>query len=365
MMGLVSWSMGRDRLILMFVACAASCGTHYAVASGIGGADGGSELTRVVHAASQQVAGEDETATIGSPAPGELVRFCLSSAAKLLFSSGFEDGVRLSPPSGGQQDIVGTDASTGFSWPPSIWGGGAYFQLLDPGVFDNHIASVTGHDGTSTRALYQSVQQNRVGATTQDPLLITPTASLAQQGDLYTSEWIKFQPDLKSQLMPGQMLDGSWGNWRALFEWKTGGQGIAYHGGDYRIILSVAMDNSGNLYWNTRGDNNANGPYPFQKYWTSDNYTVPVSAGQWFRLETFTHRSTGGDGEFWAKVDGQTIVDHIGPNIGVHNDPINRIMLSQVYTGGRTPAYQWVDDVQIWDGIAPSDRSNTSQCNRR
>jgi hypothetical protein len=357
--------MGRDRLTLMLAACAASCGTHYAVVSGIGGADGGSELTRVVHAASQQVVREDETATIDSPAPGELVRFCLRSAAKLLFSSGFEDGVTLNPPSGGQQDIVGTDAITGFSWPPNIWGGGAYFQLLDPGVFDNHIASVTGHDGTSTRALYQSVQQNRVGATTQDPLLIAPTASLAQQGDLYTSEWIKFQPDLKSQLIPGQMPDGSWGNWRALFEWKTGGQGILSYGGDYRVILSVAMDNSGNLYWNTRGDNNANGPYPFQKYWSSDNYTVPVSAGQWFHLETFTHRSTGGDGEFWAKVDGQTIVDHIGPNIGVHNDPINRIMLSQVYTGGRTPAYQWVDDVQIWDGIAPSDRSDRSECNRR
>jgi hypothetical protein len=114
------------------------------------------------------------------------------------------------------------------------------------------------------------------------------------------------------------------------------------------------MDSSGNLYWDSAGDNNANGPYPFQNYWTSDNHTVPVVAGQWFHLETFTHRSTGSDGEFWAKVDGQTIVDHMGSNIGVNNDPINRIMVSENYSNGHMPASQWVDDVQIWDGIPPS-----------
>jgi hypothetical protein len=118
-------------------------------------------------------------------------------------------------------------------------------------------------------------------------------------GDLYTSEWIKFQPDLASQLSPGQNADGTWGNWRALFEWKTGGQGANY-GGDYRVKVSVNMDNSGHLYWSSAGDNNANGPYPFQTFRQSDNHTVPVIAGQWFHLETFTHRSTGSDGEFWA-----------------------------------------------------------------
>jgi hypothetical protein len=183
----------------------------------------------------------------------------------------------------------------------------------------------------------------------QHPLLLTPSAALAEEDDLYTSEWIKFQPDLASQLIPGQNPDGTYGNWRALFEWKTGGQGTSY-GGDYRIKVEVHMDSSGHLFWSSAGDNNANGPYPFQTFWQSVNHTVPVVAGQWFHLETFTHRATGSDGEFWAKVDGQTIVDHVGPNIGVNNDPINRIMLSQVYTGGRLPAYQWLDDVEIWSG---------------
>jgi predicted xylan-binding protein with Ca-dependent carbohydrate-binding module len=267
--------------------------------------------------------------------------------AKLLFASGFENGVALDAPGAGNQGLSGADSTTGFAWPPSVWGGGAALQLLD-GSFINRIETVIGHDGTPTHALFQSVT-GASGGDAQDPLVFTPTATLAQEGDLYSSEWVKFQPDLATQLFPGQDSSGNWGNWRALFEWKTGGQGANY-GGDYRVKVSVDMDNSGHLFWSSAGDNNANGPYPFQTFWQTDNHTVPVVAGQWFHLETFTHRSAGADGEFWAKIDGQTIVDHQGPNIGVHGDPINRVMLAQDYTGGHLPASQWVDDVQLWDG---------------
>jgi hypothetical protein len=281
--------------------------------------------------------------------------------ATLLFASGFEDGVALSAVRGraGWQYLAGTDSVTGFVWPPAIWSSGAGLQLLT-GVDDtsasayiaNRIETVTGRDGRSTRALYQSVVR-RATAVTQDPLLFTPPAPTGREGDLYTSEWVKLQPDLASQLVAGKMPDGSWGNWRVLFEWKTGGQGADY-GGDYRIKLSINKSDSGTLYWSVAGDNNANGPFPFEAYWTADNYEVPVIAGQWFRLETFTHRSAGSDGEFWAKIGGQSIVDHLGPNVGVNNRPINRIMLSQVYTGGQVPAYQWVDDLEIWDGTPSS-----------
>ena len=273
-----------------------------------------------------------------------------ASAANLLFSSGFE-GIGLNAPSGGWETFSGTDSVTGFSWgAPSVWGGGTSLQVLD-GTFVNQIQTVIGHDGSSTQALYQSVA-GRSAADAQDPLIFTPTAPTAQEGDLYTSEWVKFQPDLATQLFPGQDSSGNWGNWRALFEWKTGGEGANY-GGDYRIKVGVAMDGGGHLFWSSAGDNDANGSYAFQTFWQTDNHTVPVVAGQWFHLETFTHRSAGADGEFWAKVDGQTIVDHLGSNVGVAGAPINRIMVAQDYTGGHLPAYQWVDDVQIWDGINP------------
>jgi hypothetical protein len=280
--------------------------------------------------------------------------------ATLLFASGFEDGVVLLAPRDrdGWQYLAGTDRATGFTWPPNVWGGGAGLQLLT-GVDDasaayiaNRIETVNGRGGTPTRALYQGIAR-RGTELTQDPLLLTPSAPVALEGDLYTSAWVKLQADLASQLVSGKMSDASWGNWRVLFEWKTGGQGAAY-GGDYRIKLSVNKNDSGELYWSAAGDNNANGPFSFETYWTADNHEVPVVAGEWFRLETFTHRSTGADGEFWARIDGRPVVDHLGPNVGVRNDPINRIMISQVYTGGRIPAYQWVDDLEIWDGLPPS-----------
>jgi hypothetical protein len=52
--------------------------------------------------------------------------------------------------------------------------------------------------------------------------------------------------------------------------------------------------------------------------------------------------------------NGQVIFDHYGPNRGVNNAPINRIMMPNLYSSAPYPIYQWVDDVQIWDGF-PSD----------
>ena len=42
-----------------------------------------------------------------------------------------------------------------------------------------------------------------------------------EEGDMYISFWLKLQPDLLEKMTPQ--------NWRAVFEWKTGG--------DYRLIV--------------------------------------------------------------------------------------------------------------------------------
>jgi hypothetical protein len=39
--------------------------------------------------------------------------------------------------------------------------------------------------------------------------------------------------------------------------------------------------------------------------------------------------------------------------MGVNKAPINRIMVSQLYTSTAYPIYQWIDDVEIWDGFPP------------
>jgi hypothetical protein len=50
-------------------------------------------------------------------------------------------------------------------------------------------------------------------------------------------------------------------------------------------------------------------------------------------------------------VNGRKIADQYGPNIGINNDPIDRIFLLQLYSGAAYPVYQWTDDVQIWSGF--------------
>jgi len=82
-----------------------------------------------------------------------------------------------------------------------------------------------------------------------------------------------------------------------------------------------------------------------------DDTALPVPIGRWFKLEVFWHRCSGDDGRDWTAVNGQVICNHLGPNTGVDNDPINRIFVSGIYGGGPYPMHQWIDDLQISDGF--------------
>jgi len=282
----------------------------------------------------------------------------------LLFNSGFEGPIALGIPvlfgNGAWQDITGLDSETGQLWPPVVWGGtGGRLQLiagdsLTGSLLDeltlgsytyNALETVTGRDGGSTRALYSHVQQSIGGASqnwdaTQSNFQIHPGPN--GQGDLYLSYWLRFQPDLLER-----MTVNNWAG-RAVSDWKTGiGTG---GGGDYRVLLSVFGDGANDrLYWNLKGDNVANGGLPQQVFWEQSNHSAPVPVGRWFRVEVFVHRGGGSDGRVWVAVDGQEIFDRYGPNMGVDNLPWNRIMPFINYsTGQLLPAYQWVDDLELW-----------------
>jgi hypothetical protein len=147
--------------------------------------------------------------------------------------------------------------------------------------------------------------------------------------------------------------------WRSVFAWKTADPG------DYRVVAYVAswhdgcggVKPNGALYWEVRGDSEANGGLPYQLFWKVDNCSIAVPVDEWFKFEVFWHRSSGSDGRVWVAVNGNVVADRFGPNIGVNNSPINRIMMP-LYTDHAVPWYQWVDDLQIWAGFptaAPGD----------
>ncbi|MGH8707229.1 MAG: exosortase-associated protein EpsI, B-type [Burkholderiales bacterium] len=279
--------------------------------------------------------------------------------AKLLFSSGFEGATALGGPTdcyltGCWQDISGTDSTTGFTWPPRIWGGGARFQLLPDGpvapadigkYMSAQIKTVRGRNGTPTRVLHSEITQKIPGASTQNVFVMRPAR---EEGDLYLSYWMRLQPDLAEKMNPQ--------NWRSIFAWKTAG--------DYRVTAYVAswedgcegIKRKGALFWDVRGDNDANGGFPPDgekiEFWKVQNCSIAVPVDTWFKFEVFWHRSSGADGRVWMAVNGQVIADRRGPNMGVNNARINRIFIP-TYTGADPHIHQWVDDLEIWDGFPP------------
>jgi hypothetical protein len=151
------------------------------------------------------------------------------------------------------------------------------------------------------------------------------------------------------------------GTWRGIFAFKTGGQrpdGAPADNGDYRIEVYVFTYGGGKPYWGVIGDNNAGGNAPRRNGFSVENRSVPVPAGEWFKFEILWRRSAGDDGLVWVAIDGQTIARHEGPNLGAREMPVNRIMAPLLYSGSSMPIYQWVDDLEIWNGFPPAG-SNT------
>ncbi len=253
------------------------------------------------------------------------------AAPQLLFSSGFENGVFLTAPEDGYQYIQGTDTETGFSWPIDILGAsGSGLHYIDDDNFQaigNEIQTVTGHNGNQTQALYNFENYNT--GVTQCPYEILEITEGTK--DLYIKYWIKM--DSASLAQPNM--------WRAFFEWKT--KDYAIDSG-FRLIAYIYTDDNGTPYWHWQGDQN-----PTTPMWEIDNKNVPVPNEEWFLTEFYWHWSEGDDGRALWKVNGQIIGDHHGPTTR-NAKPIDFIMLTQIY-GDANPKYQWVDDIEIWDGL--------------
>ncbi|HVS25689.1 MAG TPA: hypothetical protein VMU03_18330 [Gammaproteobacteria bacterium] len=311
-----------------------------------------------------------------------------AEAQTLLFRSGFEPDTAVRPvtqtdcSSSGCRQLFEpgrSDQTTGFTWPPVIWGGSeSQFLLLPDTITDaatihdemfNQIVTVTGHDGQPTHTLYSQVTHSGCcGAdpqgpgTTQNELAIMPAREPpGVEGDLYISYWLKFQEGLKDLMQVG--TEGSGWHWRSPFEWKTDG--------DYRVTLHIRRDpyiNGGALFWRLIGDNDANGGLPYHFFWHQVNTSVPVPVGEWFKFEVFWHRSLDSDGRVWVAIQraGQpreVVFDRLGRNMASSNPldseygfadsprSINRILLNILYTSTSYPIYEWMDDLEIWTGI--------------
>ncbi len=286
-----------------------------------------------------------------------------TSNVKLLFKSGFEDGVILdkSKISGNAWDQLLRGQDQGFSWEKLLSRGSPpnRFTYLvsskrDLNQFVNtRIETVIGRNNNPTKALFTELIK-------QDP---TPfIENTRNQYGLYPKEsdkqaymryWIKLQPDLGTVILPkGEQRS------RQIMEWKE--TGPAGERADFRwninIKRSVGVDN---LYWWTEAQYGdlANSP----KAWTCKSFEVPVPIDEWFLFEVFWKLDPK-DGRVWAAANGETIVDYKGRT--QKDSGLFVWWPIKVYTGGQidfipnTPGYksiyQWVDDVEVYNDIPAS-----------
>jgi hypothetical protein len=252
------------------------------------------------------------------------------SDPQLLFASGFE-GIETGPMADGYLPLLGRDTATGFSWPIRILGasGSALHFIEDDNrqAVDSRIVDVIGHTGRHSRALYS--EENYAHDATQAPYEILDIRD--GRADLYIRYWIKI--DSQSFDQPD--------SWRTFFEWKTKGYA---RGTGFRLISFIYTDKGGDPYWHWQGDAN-----PEQPLWEIDNHDIPVPQDEWFLTEFYWHWSRGKDGRALWRINGEVVGDHYGPTTR-HNRPIDFIMLTQIY-GDANPKYQWIDDIEIWDGL--------------
>lgn len=263
-----------------------------------------------------------------------------ATLGELLFSSGFESDTYLSAPSSASElrfwsdyEIIrGTDSSTGYSWPIEVLGSnfsGIHKVDDDDGfAIENRIETVIGRTGQETNALFQNVKYD-IGVT-QTPYQINNISE--NPDELYMSYWMKTDDT---------SLTGE-NEWRAIWEYKTDNYGTQQNG--FRMIAFMITDEQGNKHWTFQGDTS-----PQSIVWQEENYTVPVIMNEWFKVEYYINWSATADGYASMKVNGQLIAEHTGPTTS-NSDDLDFIILTQVY-GNSHPMHQWIDDIEIWDGL--------------
>ena len=263
----------------------------------------------------------------------------IPSEPKLLFKSGFESGVYIDNTAYEDNEdyryIKGTDNATNFNWPIDIFGAtnSGLHYISD----DNHQATfaelkqVIGHNGDTTTALFQKENYEFLDDT-QCPYEILNITEGTK--DLYIKYWIKM--DSESLTQPNK--------WRTFFEYKTKEYDNGQNNG-FRLIAFIYTDENDNTpYWHWQGDGD-----PEHPIWEIDNKTIPVPINEWFETEFYWHWSEFDDGRALWKVNGEIIGDHHGPTTR-NSKPIDFIILTQIY-GDSNPKYQWIDDIEIWNGI--------------
>lgn len=294
----------------------------------------------------------------------------------LLFKSGFEEGVTISPD---MNDIHGEDRS--YSWDATPdWIKSSNFVYLVNNTehltefMESSVVLTTGHDGTETHVLCLTNKADDPDqrATSRNEYSFFSKGVPNDYKEGYVRYWMKLQDDL-DQRIPYEKES----SWYVMMEWKEPDSGNrlskeecqdccdAGKGGtnNYRININLRKgENSGQLYWDIRAER----PQPCRVLeWTYANKTVRVPLGQWFLVEAYMKKSVT-NGRVYFAVNGQVVLDTDETKpvgfTGRTEHPDNPLPLlfwspmknyHNMEWNEKGPISQWYDDFELWSSFPP------------
>jgi hypothetical protein len=272
----------------------------------------------------------------------------------VLAATGFESNVTIEPNDAWNdwQWLHGADQTTGVNFDtnrlsasPWPWGtlsivcsasGSCPTSGVPSDYVSGTIESVTGRKGSLTRALRVHSKKPNPNACCQQ-VGFANTEFNSPLRDYYMRAYVRLNPELASQ---AASIGSNY--WRTFWVFKTTV--------DQRIHIQILNNHAGGPTWYIQSDDTGGSCNPCNQvpYWRVDS-AVKVPLDQWFLLEIYFHRSNDSSGRFFFAVNGQKIVDRLGPNLGFRQDEIAVISHSIVYIGGKMPGWNLVDDVEIRD----------------
>jgi hypothetical protein len=264
-----------------------------------------------------------------------------------LMATGFESNVTLDPmPTTGDSTIQylrGTNLVTGYNFDTGRFYGTPWavhaVACSAPRPADyymsQYLETVTGPRGNLTKALKLQFDGPANTAGCQQNGLNSNSIQGAVT-DYYVRFWLRQNADIQTE---ANSLGAAY--WRTVWQFKSWD--------DYRISIFQVNRRAGGIEWEVKADDCGwSRPSCSTVIYWIENRGVKVPLDKWFYVEIYMHRASDATGRFYLGVNGQTAVDHRGPNYGVERDQVAIMVHTQIYSNYRGASHQWTDDMQFY-----------------
>lgn len=259
----------------------------------------------------------------------------MAADAKLLIKSSF-DGVSVSKSNVWEQDFIGTDSVTGYTWPNDLPGdtGRNFFNYVINdytnylAFADAKVVDTTGYNGASTKALYIEYKKDdpTQSSLSRVQYVMWGLGSSSDPVERLDQGYVKYR--IKAHIA-GTM------DWWMPIEWKQEGE-------TYRVSLYAYKTNTATPYWYLKGEVGTLGG---GTDWAVENHDVPVPQDEWYTLECFWVGDTDpAKGRMKIAINGQVIFD-----VRNRTKNTNNMYYFSPFKIYGSAGYSWITDFEMWD----------------